>query len=53
MLKDPYEAKYNFSINKWESIRLKHFSNSEAFIEYSNDMDDIYETLKNITQTKT
>ena len=26
-------------INKWESTGLKHFNDSNAFIEYSNDMD--------------
>ena len=36
--KDPYEAKYQFLINKRESIGLKHFSDPKAFIEYSNDM---------------
>ena len=38
---DPYEAKYQFLIHKWESTALKHFNGSKAFIEYSNDMDDI------------
>ena len=40
--KDPYEAKYQFLINKRESTGLKHLNNPKAFIEYSNDMDDIY-----------
>ena len=40
--KDPYEAKYQFLINKWESIGSRYFHVSEDFIEYSNDMDDIY-----------
>ena len=43
--KNPNEAKYQFFINKWESAGLKHFNYSEAFIEYSNDMDN---TFKNI-----
>ena len=34
--KDHYEAKYQSSINKRESIGLKHFNDSKAFIEYSN-----------------
>ena len=37
-MKDPYEAKYQFLINKQESTGLKHFNDSKAFIEYSNDM---------------
>ena len=36
--KDPYESKNQFLINKRESTRLKHFNDSKAFIEYSNDM---------------
>ena len=39
--KDPYEAKYQLLINKRESVGLKHYDNSEAFIEYSNDMNGI------------
>ena len=33
-------------INKHEDVGLKHHSDSEAFIEYSNDMDNTYENLK-------
>ena len=40
--KDPYEDKYQFLINKRESIGLKHFNDSKAFIEYSNVMHDVY-----------
>ena len=40
--KDPYEAKYQFLINKRESTRLKHFNDPKAFIKYSNDMQDGY-----------
>ena len=36
--KDPQEAKYQFLINKTESIGLKNFNDPKAFIEYSNDM---------------
>ena len=31
--KDPYEAKYQFLINKRESTGLKHFHDPKAFIE--------------------
>ena len=40
--KDPYKAKYQSLINKQESIRLKNLNGSKAFIEYSNDMGDIF-----------
>ena len=43
--KDPYEAKYQFLINKRESIGLKHFDDPKAFIEYSNDMEDVYKNI--------
>ena len=37
--KDPYEAKYHHFINKCEKVRLKHYNDLNAFIEYSNDID--------------
>ena len=37
--KDPFEAKYQWLINKRESIDLKNLNDSKAFIEHSNDMD--------------
>ena len=40
--KDPFEAKYQFLINKIENTGLKHFNDSKAFIEYSNNIDDVY-----------
>ena len=43
--KDPYEEKYQFLINKRESIGLKHFNDPKAFIEYSNDMQDVYKNI--------
>ena len=42
---DPYEAKYQFLINKRKSTGLKNFNNPRAFIEYSNDMQDVYENI--------
>ena len=43
--KDPYETKYHFLINKRESTGLNHFNDPKAFIEYSNDMQDIYKNI--------
>ena len=40
--KDPYEAKYQYLINKREKVGLKHYDDSKTFIEYSNDMHDAY-----------
>ena len=42
-VKDPYEEKYQYLINKWKSVGLKHYP--EAFIEYSNDMHSIYKNI--------
>ena len=40
-----YEAKYQFLIIKRESTGLKHFNDPKAFIEYSNDMQDVYKNI--------
>ena len=45
-VKDPYESKYQFLINKQETAGLKHLNDSKAFIECSNDMDNIYQNTK-------
>ena len=39
--KNPFEGKYQLLINKRKSIGLKYLNDSKAFIEYSNDMEDI------------
>ena len=44
--KDPYEAKYQFLIKKWEITGLKHFNDSKIFIEYSDDMHDVYKDIE-------
>ena len=36
--KDPYESKYQYLINKRESVGLNHFNDPKAFIDYSNDI---------------
>ena len=43
--KDPYEAKYQFLINKRESTGLKKFD-PKTFIEYSNDMQGVYKNAE-------
>ena len=50
--KDPYENKYQFLINKRESIGLKHFNDSKAFIEYSNDMHNFYKNIDDYNPDK-
>ena len=43
--KDLREPKYEFLIKKCENVGIKHFSDPNAFIEYSNTMDDVYENI--------
>ena len=50
--KDAYEAKYQFLINKRESTGLKYLNDSNAFIEYSNDVNDIYKNIEEYTLNK-
>ena len=43
--KDPYEAKYQYLIKIREKVDLKRFNDPKAFIEYSNDMCDVYKNI--------
>ena len=45
--KDPYKAKYQYSINKREKVGLDHFKDPKAFMEYSNDIQDFYKNIDN------
>ena len=44
--KDLFEAKYKFLIKKRERTGWKYLKDSEAFIEYSNDMHDIHKNIE-------
>ena len=50
--KDPCEAKFQLVINKRESTGLKYLNDFKAFIEYSNDMDDIYKNIEEYSPNK-
>ena len=50
--KDPYEAKYQYLINKGEEVGLDHFKDPKAFMEYSNDMEDVYKNIENYNPGK-
>ena len=50
--KDLYEAKYQYLINKREKVGLDHFKDSKAFMEYANDMEDVYKNIENYNQRK-
>ena len=45
-IKDPYEANYQLLINKWENTELGLLNYSKAFIEYLNDIVDIYKNIE-------
>ena len=49
--KDPYEAKYQYLINKRESVGIDHFNDPKAFIEYSN-MHDVYKNIDEYNPNK-
>ena len=42
----------NFYLKKRESIGLKHFNDPKVFIEYSNDMHDVYENIDHYNSNK-
>ena len=46
------EAKYQLLITKRESAELKHLNDSKAFIEFSNDMNDIYKNIEEYNPNK-
>ena len=50
--KDPYETKYQYLINKREKVGLDHFDDHKAFIEYSNDMQDVHKNINDYNTRK-
>ena len=50
--KDPYEKKYQYLINKREKVGLDHFNDPKAFMEYSNDMQDVYKNIEDYNPIK-
>ena len=50
--KSPYKVKYHLLINKRESTGLTYLNDSKAFIEYLNDMDDIYKNIEDYNSNK-
>ena len=44
--KDPY------LINKLEKVGLNHFNDPKAFMEYSNDMQDVYKNIEDYNPIK-
>ena len=50
--KDPYDAKHQYLINKRESVGINHFNDFKAFIEYSNDMCNVYKNINHYNADK-
>ena len=50
--KDPYEAKYQHLINKREKVGISHFNDPKSFIEYSNDMMEVYKNIEDYNPNK-
>ena len=40
------KKKYQYLINKRKEVGLDHFNNPKTFIEYSNDMRDVYKHIE-------
>ena len=43
--KNPYEAKYQYLIKICEKVGIDHHNDPRAYIEYSNDMRDVYKNI--------
>ena len=50
--KDPYEVKYQYLFNKHEKVGLVHLDDPIAFMEYSNDMQDVYKNIEECNPKK-
>ena len=50
--KNPYEAKYQYLTTKQEKVELDHFKDPKAFMEYSNDMQDVYKNIEDYNPRK-
>ena len=50
--KDPYEAKHQYLINKHEKVGSDYYDDPKAFMEYSNDMQDVYKNIEDYNPRK-
>ena len=50
--KDPYETKFKYLIKKREKVGLDHFDDPKAFMEYSNNMQDVYKNFEDYNPIK-
>ena len=52
MQKTNMKQTYQYLINKREKVGLDHFKDPRAFIEYSNDMQDVYKNTEDYNPNK-
>ena len=50
--KDLHEPKHKYLINKRETAGIKNLNDPKAFIEYSNDMDDVLDDINNYNKNR-
>ena len=50
--KDLYEDEYQFLIKRRENIGVRYFNDPKAFIEYSNDIQDVYNNINDYRPDK-
>ena len=50
--KDTDEEKYQYLINKREQAGIKNLNDPHAFIEYSNDMNDVFDDINNYNKNR-
>ena len=50
--KDRCEVKYQYLINKREGVGIDHLNNPKAFIDYSNDILDVYKNIDDYNADK-
>ena len=50
--KDLHEPKYEYLINKREQVGIKNLNDPHAFIEYSDDMNDVLDNIHNYNKNK-
>ena len=50
--KGPYEKNISILIKKREKVGLNHFNDPKAFMEYSNDIQDVYKNIENYNPIK-
>ena len=50
--KDIHEPKYEYLINKREQAGIKNFNDSNAFIEYSDDMNDVPDDINDYNKNR-